>query len=114
MGGLFHLPLVRTTHSDLSQWIQLHGMHLIGLSPDSKDLWTDFSMTSPVGLVVGEERRGVSDESRSLCDTMIRRSMTGRADSLNVGGAPGSRSMNWCDMPISCGSRQNNPAVKCF
>jgi tRNA G18 (ribose-2'-O)-methylase SpoU len=39
--------------------------------------------------VIGEERRGISDEMRTLCTNMVRLPMTGRVDSLNVGVATG-------------------------
>jgi TrmH family RNA methyltransferase len=89
MGGMFHLPLVRTTHTDLGRWVQNHHLQLIGLSPDATALWTELPKTSPIGLVIGEERRGISDEMRTLCTNMVRLPMTGRVDSLNVGVATG-------------------------
>lgn len=89
MGGLFHLPLVRTTHIELERWIRRHQMQLIGLSPDAISLWTELPMTLPIGLVIGEERRGLSDPMRNLCTSMVRLPMAGRVDSLNVGVATG-------------------------
>lgn len=89
MGGIFHLPLIRTTYEDLANWIQQHRVNLIGLSPEAKVNWTELPVAGPVGLVIGEERLGLSEEMRTLCNTMVRLPMTGRADSLNVGVATG-------------------------
>ena len=88
MGGIFHLPLVRTGAEQLRQWAQTHGIILAGLSPDAGRLWTDLP-PGPIAIVLGEERKGMSDRLRALCDLTVRLPMTGRADSLNVGVAAG-------------------------
>jgi TrmH family RNA methyltransferase len=87
MGGLFHLPLVRTTHEALAAWSRRHRVRLVALSPDAERLWTDLpraALHSPLALVLGEERKGLSPYLRSLCGTSVKLPMTGRADSLNV------------------------------
>lgn len=89
MGGVFHLPLVRTTHEALQQWLQQHQVRLVGLSPDAKLTWTELPCGTPIALAIGEERHGLSDAMRTLCETRVRLPMTGRADSLNVGVATG-------------------------
>ncbi len=118
MGGIFHLPLVRTTHEDLARWIQTHQVRLVGLSPDAESLWTELPLSSPMGLVIGEERRGLSNEMRVLCDTMVRLPMIGRADSLNVGVATGvmlyelvrrSQQPGCCEQPGCCRSLSGVP-----
>lgn len=85
MGGIFHLPLIRTTHTDLARWVTAHQVRLVGLSPGAHTNWTDLPIVSPMGLVIGEERRGLSAEMQALCNTNVRLPMCGRADSLNVG-----------------------------
>lgn len=89
MGGIFHLPLIRTTPEELVRWVHKHQVQMVGLSPDAKAIWSNVLLTSPIGLVIGEERAGLSDAMRNLCDTMVRLPMAGRADSLNVGVATG-------------------------
>lgn len=89
MGGLFHLTLVRTTHAELSEWLQKYQVQMVGLSPDAQLAWTQVPATSPIALAIGEERQGLSDSLRALCHTFVRLPMTGRADSLNVGVATG-------------------------
>lgn len=42
-----------------------------------------------IGLVLGEERHGLSAGLQALCRTNVRLPMTGRADSLNVSIAAG-------------------------
>lgn len=89
MGGVFHLTLVRTGHEQLRQWAKSRGVRLVGLSPEARQLWTNLPVRGPVALVLGEERHGLTEELRSLCDTTVRLPMAGLADSLNVGVAAG-------------------------
>jgi TrmH family RNA methyltransferase len=89
MGGMFHLPLVRTTQTELSRWLKSHGVQCVGLSPDARALWSKFAARRPMALVVGEEREGLSLGLRSLCDTFVRLPMADGVDSINVSVATG-------------------------
>jgi RNA methyltransferase, TrmH family len=90
MGGVFHLPLVRTTPAELGAWRRARGVRLIGLSPHARPLWTEIPADGQTNcLVVGEERYGLSTQLGTLCDLNVRLPMTGRADSLNVAVATG-------------------------
>jgi RNA methyltransferase, TrmH family len=89
MGGLFHLCLVKSSHDRVRAWAAEHGIRLIGLSPEAERLWTDLPPGSGHGFVIGEERKGLSDRSRVMCDAMVRLPMSGWADSINVGVAAG-------------------------
>jgi len=89
MGSLSHLPLVRTTHHELARWATTHDVMLTGLSPEAERLWTELPAAKSVGVVLGEERGGLSTPLRRLCHTMVRLPMTGNADSLNVSVAAG-------------------------
>lgn len=89
MGGVFHLPLARTTPEELDVWRRARNVGLVGLSPTASPLWTEMPAASPLCLVVGEERQGLSPQVSALCDVNVRLPMTGRADSLNVGIAVG-------------------------
>lgn len=88
MGGVFHLPLVRTTPRPFAEWVKQNGIAVVGLSPDGDQLWTDLPQP-PACLVVGEERQGLSPQLRALCKLRVRLPMVGRADSLNVSVAAG-------------------------
>jgi TrmH family RNA methyltransferase len=89
MGGIGHLALVRATHSELAAWVRDHQVELVGLSPDAPRLWTEVPTGRTIGLVLGEERQGLSSQLRGMCRTLVRLPMSGRADSLNVGVAAG-------------------------
>ena len=52
-------------------------------SEQSKNMW-DIDFTPPTALLLGNERDGVSDESRKLCDGEYFIPMAGMAKSLNI------------------------------
>jgi TrmH family RNA methyltransferase len=89
MGGMFHLPLVRTTQTELGRWVKSRGVQCVGLSPDARALWSEFAVSGPMALVVGEEREGLSPGLRALCDTFVRLPMADGVDSINVSVATG-------------------------
>jgi len=89
MGGIFHLSLARATPEQVKKWATAHHVHLIGLSPHAPHLWSEFPMPPRVGIVIGEERKGLSPRLSAMCRSTVRLPMTGRADSLNVGVAAG-------------------------
>lgn len=89
MGGVFYLTLVHTSHERLGQWATDRGIRLVGLSPQAEQLWTNLPEEGPIAIVLGEERRGLTEELRRLCHTTVRLPMAGHADSLNVGVAAG-------------------------
>jgi TrmH family RNA methyltransferase len=68
----------------LSAWAAEHGIVLVGLSPQADRLWTDLPSGVAIGLVVGEERAGLSEGLCGLCQQTVRLPMVGCADSLNV------------------------------
>jgi TrmH family RNA methyltransferase len=89
MGGIFHLPLVRTTLAEFSAWLSSHQVSCLGLSPHGERLWTDSLPAGPICLAIGEERQGLSAGLTACCSTLLRLPLVGRADSLNVGIAAG-------------------------
>ena len=89
MGGIFHLQLVRTNHEKFARWAQKSGIHVVGISPQATRLWMELPQANALALVLGEERSGMSERVRAICETSVRLPMTGRADSLNVGVAAG-------------------------
>ncbi|HEV8290973.1 MAG TPA: RNA methyltransferase, partial [Tepidisphaeraceae bacterium] len=89
MGGIFHLQLTRATQRQLRRWAAAHGVLLVGLSPSAQGLWTDLPPHHPMSILIGDERKGLSQEGQDLCHALVRLPMSGRADSLNVGVATG-------------------------
>jgi len=84
MGAIFGLPLVRTNVTSLRRWTQEHGVQVIGASPDGDVLFNRTHYGARVMLMIGEERRGLTAEQRTLCDQLVRIPMQDNLDSLNA------------------------------
>jgi len=89
MGGIFHLQLARATHRQLRRWSAANGVLLVALSPNAQGIWTDLPPHRPMAILIGEERKGLSQEAQEMAHALVRLPMCGRADSLNVGVATG-------------------------
>lgn len=85
MGSIFRVPLL--VQKDLCQVIShlkqfgfcFYAAHLKG----SKS-YKDMVYTEKVGLLIGNEAKGLSEELSKLCDTYIRIPMEGKVESLNA------------------------------
>lgn len=84
MASIFGLPLVRTNVTSLRRWTQLHGVRVIGASPDGDVLFNQAHYGARVLLLLGEERHGLTAEQRTLCHQLVRIPMHDGLDSLNV------------------------------
>ena len=84
MGSIFGLPLVRTNMMSLRRWTQEQGVQVIGASPDGDVLFNRTNYGARVMLMIGEERRGLTAEQRTLCDQLVRIPMQDDLDSLNA------------------------------
>lgn len=85
MGGIFGLHLVRATHQELAAWAARHRCRIIGTSPVGESRYTDVCLDSPLVLLFGEERKGLTERELALCSQTIRIPTVGRANSLNLG-----------------------------
>lgn len=84
MGSIFSQRLVRTSPGGLLRWKERHGAALIGTSPAADSDYHDERYPPGLVLLMGGERKGLSDEERSWCDRLVRIPMVGRCDSLNL------------------------------
>ena len=84
MGALFKQTLVRTNVDRFRRWIQTHHLAVIGASPDGVVEYDQVPYNRPAVLLLGNERSGLTDEQRSLCQQMVRIPMVAGADSLNL------------------------------
>jgi len=84
MGALFKQTIVRTTAEQLRRWVRLNSIQVIGASPDGVQDYRQVSYTRPALLMLGSERKGLTDEQRSICNRIVRIPMAEGMDSLNV------------------------------
>jgi TrmH family RNA methyltransferase len=85
MGALFSQMLVRTSGGELLRWVQTRNIQVIGGSPDGAEDYRHVDYTRPALLMLGAERKGLTDDQRRMCDHIVRIPMVEKMDSLNVG-----------------------------
>jgi tRNA G18 (ribose-2'-O)-methylase SpoU len=92
-GSLFALPAVRTpSHREVGDWLARHAaagrpVTVVGTDEHGEVEVSDFDLTGPVLLVVGNETAGMSAAWREACDRLVRIPMVGSASSLNAANA---------------------------
>jgi TrmH family RNA methyltransferase len=84
MGALFKQTIVRTSADQFRRWVGMHNIQVIGASPDGSVDFDRVSYKRPAVLMLGGERKGLTDEQRSLCKRIVRIPMVEGMDSLNV------------------------------
>ncbi|HKV26161.1 MAG TPA: 23S rRNA (guanosine(2251)-2'-O)-methyltransferase RlmB [Candidatus Acidoferrum sp.] len=89
-GALAHLPVAKVTNlAQAMEELKEAGYWLIGLDECADKLYTEVDYTSPVGIVMGGEGKGLHDLTRKRCDFVVSLPTTGPVKSLNVSVAAG-------------------------
>src|SRR5262249_55176201 len=89
MGSLFSQILVRCSVREFVNWARNSGVALLGSSPAGLLDYHGFRCRWPVALLIGSERKGLSDQLLKSCDFLVRIPMLGRGDSINAAVATG-------------------------
>ena len=90
MGSLFSQKLVRTTAHEFAAWSERRGLMLVGTSPRGEQDYRAIRYAKPLVILVGSEKRGLSDELSRACNTLVRIPiLRSGVDSLNVAVAAG-------------------------
>jgi 23S rRNA (guanosine2251-2'-O)-methyltransferase len=89
-GALAHLPVAKVTNlvramEDLKE----AGYWLVGLDEAGEKNYTEVDYTSPTGIVMGSEGKGLHELTRKRCDFVVSLPTTGPVKSLNVSVATG-------------------------
>lgn len=89
-GALAHLPVAKVTNlAQTMQELKEAGYWLIGLDECAGKSYTEADYTSPVGIVLGGEGKGLHDLTRKRCDFVVSLPTAGPVKSLNVSVAAG-------------------------
>ena len=89
-GALAHLPVTKVTNLVRTmEELKEAGYWLIGLDESADKSYTDADYTSPVGIVLGGEGKGLHELTRKRCDFVVSLPTTGPVKSLNVSVAAG-------------------------
>ncbi|HEX7737500.1 MAG TPA: RNA methyltransferase [Ktedonobacteraceae bacterium] len=84
MGAIFSQRLVKTSFQTFADWKRLHRYPVVGASNSAMLNYRQTDYPSPVILLMGSERQGLSSEQQALCDLIVSIPMCGSSDSLNV------------------------------
>ena len=89
-GALAHLPIAKVINlSQTMAELKEAGYWLIGLDERAEKNYTEADYTSPVGIVLGGEGKGLHELTRKRCDFLVSLPTTGPVKSLNVSVATG-------------------------
>lgn len=89
-GALAHLPVARVTNLPRSmERLKEAGYWLIGLDERAEKYHTEVDLTSPVGIVLGGEGKGLHELVRARCDFLVSIPTRGPVRALNVSVAAG-------------------------
>jgi len=89
-GALAHLPIARVTNlARAMEELKEAGYWLVGLDETADKPYTQVDYTSPVGIVLGGEGKGLHELTRKRCDFVVSLPTSGPVKSLNVSVAAG-------------------------
>lgn len=89
-GALAHLPVAKVTNlAQTMEELKEAGYWLVGLDEHAEKNYTEVDYSSPVGIVLGGEGKGLHDLTRKRCDFVVKLPTTGPVKSLNVSVAAG-------------------------
>jgi 23S rRNA (guanosine2251-2'-O)-methyltransferase len=89
-GALAHLPVAKVTNlARTLEELKEAGYWLVGLDERAERDYTQADYTSPVGIVMGGEGKGLHELTRKRCDFVVSLPTTGPVKSLNVSVAAG-------------------------
>lgn len=89
MGAIFSQRLARATFTELIDWKKQHGYPVVGTSDSAATDYQELVYHTPLVLLMGSERAGLSPEQQAQCDDVVCIPMVGRSDSLNLAVATG-------------------------
>lgn len=89
LGTAFTVPLAHTTAADFDIWRKKRELYLIGTSANAEFDYQQIKSAGKIGLLLGNEREGLSAELTAMTDQMVTIPMQGQASSLNLAVAAG-------------------------
>jgi 23S rRNA (guanosine2251-2'-O)-methyltransferase len=89
-GALAHMPVAKVTNlARTMEELKEAGYWLVGLDEQADKNYTEVDFSSPVGIVLGGEGKGLHDLTRKRCDFVVSLPTMGPVKSLNVSVAAG-------------------------
>ena len=89
MGSLFSQKLIRCSTNEFTNWAKSNRVAVVASSPAGLMDYKALVYRFPSVLVIGSEKRGLSDQLLETADFVVRIPMRGRCDSINAAVATG-------------------------
>jgi RNA methyltransferase, TrmH family len=89
VGSLFSQKLTRCSAREFTSWAKSGGVAIVGSSPAGLMEYKEVRYRFPAVLVIGSEKRGLSEQLVEAADFMVRIPMRGGCDSINAAVAAG-------------------------
>lgn len=87
-GAVEHMKIAKVTNiSQTLESLKEAGLWIYGADMDGKENYYNTDLTGPVGLVIGNEGRGISRLVKEKCDVLVKIPMYGNVNSLNASNA---------------------------
>ena len=84
-GGAFHIPIIRVSHlKDAMYVLQSNEIILVGCTEKATSFVSDINLKRSMGVVMGNEHKGISKGILNLCDEQIKIPINELLDSYNV------------------------------
>lgn len=89
-GAVQYMKIARVTNiSDTIEKLKKAGLWICGTDINTDKYYYNQDLTGPLGIVIGNEGKGISDKVRKNCDFLVKIPMKGRVNSLNASVATG-------------------------
>ena len=84
-GAVEHMKIARVTNiSDSIEELKKAGLWICGTDINAEKYYYNQDLTGPIGIVIGNEGKGISEKVKKNCDFNIKIPMRGKITSLNA------------------------------
>ena len=84
-GAVEHMKIARVTNiSDTIEELKQEGLWICGTDISAEKYYYNQDLTGPLGIVIGNEGKGISEKVKKNCDFNVKIPMKGKVTSLNA------------------------------
>ena len=84
-GAVEHMNIARVTNiADSIQKLKNEGLWICGTDINTDTYYYNQDLTGPLGIVIGNEGKGISEKVKKNCDFLVKIPMKGKVTSLNA------------------------------
>ena len=84
-GAVEHMKIARVTNiSDIIEELKQAGLWICGTDISAEKYYYNQDLTGPLGIVIGNEGKGISEKVKKNCDFNVKIPMKGKITSLNA------------------------------